>query len=87
MKYISRQELLTLAQTIVQQSEFKIPESHFTDQHLLTAISSIILMSFVVIQLIDLRSQGIIPNNFNDEEQKISEFLLRKSQSSNQHII
>ena len=82
MKYISRQELLTLAQTIIQRSEFKIPESHFTDQHLLTAISSIILMSFVVIQLIDLRSQNIIPNNFNDEEQKISEFLLRKSQSS-----
>ena len=84
MKYVSRQELLTMAQTILQQPEFKIPESHFTDQHPLTAIASIILMSFVITQLIDLRYQGIIPNNFNDEEQKITEFLLKKSQSPDQ---
>ncbi len=80
MRYVSRQELLSMAQTIVEQPEFKIPEPQ-TGQHLLTAVSKMILMSFVMIQLIDLRSQGTVPNNLNTEEQKITEFLLKKSQS------
>ena len=82
MRHVSRQELLTMAQTIIEQPEFKIPKLHFADQHLLTAVSNIILMSFVVTQLIDLRSQGTTPNNLSHEEQKISEFLLKNSQSS-----
>ena len=55
MRYVSRQQLLTMAQTIIQQPEFKIPESHFANEHMLTAVSCIVLMSFVMIQLIDLR--------------------------------
>ena len=71
MRYVSRQELLTMAQTIIQQPEFKIPESP-TDQRPLTAVSCIVLMSFMMIQLIELRSQGKVPNNLSPEEQKIS---------------
>ncbi len=79
MRQVSRQELLTMAQTIIQQPEFKIPESQ-TDQHPLTAVSCVVLMSYVMIQLIELRSQGKVPNNLSPEEQKITEFLLKKSQ-------
>ena len=79
MRHVSRQELLTMAQTIIQQPEFKIPESP-TDQRPITAVSCIVLMSFVMIQLIELRSQGKVPNNLSPEEQKITEFLLKKIQ-------
>ena len=79
MRHVSRQELLIMAQTIIEQAEFKIPESH-TDQHPLTAVSCVVLMSYVMIQLIELRSQGKVPNNLSSEEQKITEFLLKKSQ-------
>ncbi len=56
-------------------------QNRTTDQHPLTAVSCIVLMSFVMIQLIELRSQGKVPNNLSPEEQKITEFLLKKSQS------
>ena len=79
MRHVSRQELLIMAQTIIEQPEFKIPESH-TDQHPLTAVSCVVLMSYVMIQLIEFRSQGKVPNNLSSEEQKITEFLLKKSQ-------
>ncbi len=80
MRSVTRHDLLTMAQDIFRQPEFKIPASYFADVHILTAVSRITLMSFVVIQLMDLRSQSTTPDNLSAEEQKICEFLVKKSQ-------
>ena len=57
MRSVTRNDLLAMAQAVFQQPEFKIPESYFESVHILTAASRITLMSFVVIQLLDLRTR------------------------------
>lgn len=50
MKSAQRQALLQMAERISQQTEYKIPDSYFSGAHILTSVSYLMMMSFVLVQ-------------------------------------